>query len=175
MFISHTFLCTVIWLLVVWVCHKSRLALVLVYCLIVAGHFDCTLHKNLIGKKKKMWSQNVLYFYLYKNRSQCSPSLLSVSRVSFHLISSLSSLLSVSIPLSVPLHLFQPSLPTLMQIWAWTDGSEQKVFTCTQLLTKRADACRAAAPLQSPWYRNMPDRRRGVSLCLNRGIVLAFP
>lgn len=44
-----------------------------------------------------------------------------------------------------PLRLFQPSLPTLMQIWAWTDGREQKVFTRTQLGTKRADACRAAA------------------------------
>lgn len=62
--------------------------------------------------------------------------------------------------LSLPLDLSQPSLPTLMQIWAWTDGCEQKMFTCTQLRTKRADACRAAAPLPSPWHQNRPDRRR---------------
>lgn len=87
------------------------------------------------------------------------PSVLPASRfLSSRLLSLLLSSLS---PLSsLPLALFQPSLPALMQIWAWTDGREQKVFTCTRLLTKRADACRAAAPLQSPWYRNRPDRRR---------------
>lgn len=38
----------------------------------------------------------------------------------------------------------QSSLPALVQIWAWTDGRRQKVFTRTQLGTKRADACRAS-------------------------------
>lgn len=73
-----------------------------------------------------------------------------------------------------PLYLFQPSLPTLMQIWAWTDGREQKVFTCTQLRTKWADACGAAAPLQSPWYWNGPDRRRRRVLVSPRTYALYY-